>query len=384
MYTRQIPDAVENDFEKYLDFLCKICSFEARAQDKEVIDRMLDYVTDFAQSEGFQVTRTPMESCGDFLSVELNTGAEKGCVFLAHTDTVHEKGAFGAYPVVRLEDRIIAPGATDCKGGIAIALLAMKALRTSGYGRHLRLLLTSDEEVSNALGGQAEVDYFRDNCTGFPYAINCETSEGDEVVISRRGILKYRIDISGSGGHSGIHYFDCKNPIEEAAHKILALHSRSRRGGITYSCNIIEGGTVANMIPDRCALTVDIRVPRHQDMAVAERTVAEIAETSFLGGTAGQLTCIGRRPPMEKNPETLALFEKMLAVCHRYGLGSLTPVESGGGSDSCYTQASGVASICGMGACGEFCHTNREYARTDSISARAKLLSLFLMEDCQG
>ena len=381
MYTQQIMDSIQHDFEKYLDFLCNICSFEGRAEDKQVIDRMLDFVSEFALSEGFQVSRTHMDACGDFLCIDMNVGAEKGCIFLAHTDTVHDKGVFGLNPVTRLEDRIIAPGVIDCKGGIAISLLAMKALMECGYDKHLRLLLTSDEEVSNILGGKAEVDYFRDNCSGFPYAINCETSEGDEVVISRKGILKYRIDIQGIGGHSGIHYFDCKNAIEEAAHKILALHGKSRRGGITYSCNIIEGGNVPNIIPDSCSITVDIRVPRHLDVEEAERTVTEIAETSFIGGTTATLTRISKRPPMEKNPETMELFNKLLAVCHKYGLGSLTPVESGGGSDSCYTQAAGIPSICGMGACGGFCHTNREYALTESINLRAKLLAMFLMED---
>lgn len=374
-------DTIENNFEKYLHFLCSICAFEARAKDKETIDRMMDFIAEFAHSEGFQATRTPMEACGDFLCIDMNAGGEKGCVFMAHTDTVHEKGAFGETPVTRTEDRIIAPGVIDCKGGIAIALLTMKTLKENGYGKHLRLLMTSDEEVSNVLGGQAEVDYFTTMCDGFPYAINCETSEGDEVVISRKGILKYRIDIKGVGGHSGIHYFDCKNAIEEAAHKILALHGRSVRGGITYSCNIVDGGHVPNIIPDACAITVDIRVPRHEDIAEAERTIAEIAGTSFLGGTSATITQISKRPPMEKNPETMALFDKLLAVCQKHGLGSLTPVESGGGSDSCYTQAAGIPSICGMGACGEFCHTNREYALIDSISIRAKILTMFLLED---
>lgn len=381
MYPEQLEKTILDHFEKYVHFLCDICSFEARATDKQTIDRMIDHIAAFAVVEGFQTTRTSMTQCGDFLSIDMNEGAEKGCVFMAHTDTVHEKGVFGETPVTRLEDRIIAPGVIDCKGGIAIALLAMKALRKNGYKKHLRLLLTSDEEISNILGGQKELDYFRDKCAGFPYAINCETSENDEVVISRKGILKYRIDIQGIGGHSGIHYFDCKNAIEEAAHKIIALHEKSRPGGITYSCNIIQGGAVPNIIPDRCTVTVDIRVPRHKDMEEAARAVAEVAETSFLGGTSAVVTPISKRPPMEKNPDTMELFEKLLCICRKYGLGSLTPVESGGGSDSCYTQAAGIPSICGMGACGEFCHTNKEYATIESLSVRAKLLALFLREE---
>ena len=372
---------IESKLENYLDFLCQICAFEAKAEHKQTIDAMLDYVTEFAKAEGFCVTRTKMDFCGDFLSVDLNEGAEKGCVFLAHTDTVHEKGIFGENPVMRLEDRIIAPGAIDCKGGIAIALLTMKSLQQQGYTKHLRLLLTSDEEISNILGGQAEREYFDKNCAGFPYAINCETSEKDEVVISRKGILKYQIDIRGIGGHSGIHYFECRNAIAEAAHKIIALEGKSRPGGITYSCNIIHGGILPNIIPDSCSVIVDIRVPRHADMAAADATLRTIAETSFIEGTSAVVTSISKRPPMEKNPDTDMLFGKLLAACEKYGLGSLTPVESGGGSDSCYTQAAGIPSICGMGGCGEFCHTNKEYVRIESIPLRSKILATFLTEE---
>lgn len=381
MCVEKIFETVIAQTPKYLDFLCDICAFEAKAENKQTIDAMVDHITAFAEAEGFCVTRTAMDKCGDFLTVELNPGAEKGCAFLAHMDTVHEKGVFGDAPVTRLSDRIIAPGAIDCKGGIAIALLAMKALKEHGYQKHLRLLLTSDEEISNILGGQKELDYFANQCAGFPYAINCETSEKDEVVISRKGILKFKLDITGIGGHSGIHYFQCKNAIAEAAHKIVALEGKSQPGGITYSCNIIHGGSLPNIIPGSCCVTVDIRVPRHNQLAEAEETLHKIAETSFLGGTTATVTPISKRPPMEKNDATMALFESLLAVCHKYGLGSLTPVESGGGSDSCYTQGLGIPSICGMGGCGEFCHTSREYILTDSVPLRAKLLAAFLLEE---
>lgn len=381
MDIQQIMKTIETESDKYLDFLCDICAFEARAKDKETLDRMADYISDYAKGEGFSVERTAMESCGDFLCIDMNKGALKGCVLLAHTDTVHDKGAFGKDPVKRLEDRIIAPGVIDCKGGIAISLLMMKALLSNGYSKHIRLLLTSDEEVSNMLGGEAEEQYFIDKVTGFPYAINCETTEKDEVVISRKGICRYQIDINGISGHSGIHYFECRNPLEEAAHKILALHSKSQRGGITYSCNIIQGGTAINIIPKTCTIRIDVRFPKRKNLDEIERTVSEIVNTNFVDGTSSVLTCISKRPPMEKNEATDELFEKLLSVCHKYGLGSLTPVESGGGSDSCYTQAAGVTSICGMGGSGEFCHTNKEYILTESVALRAKIIAAFLTEE---
>lgn len=371
---------IEMNQQKYLDFLCHICSYEARAYDKETMDNMVDYISSFAKDEGFQVKRTPMEACGDFLTIEINEGAPKGCLFQAHMDTVHEKGVFGQPPVRIEEDRIIGPGVIDCKGGIAIALLCMKALLENGFDKHVRLILTSDEEISNVLGGEKEIQFIQNSAEGFPCALNCETAEGDEVVIARKAILKYRLDIKGVSGHSGKHYFTSKNAILEAAHKIIALHEKSVPGGTTYSCNVIQGGKVLNVIPDSCSISLDIRAVTRKDMTAAMQTVEQIANTAFIPGTSCDVTLLSTRPPMEKQSQTLDVLNKLLGVCHKYNLGTLTPIEAGGGSDSCYTQVAGVPSICGIGASGGLQHTPNEYLNIASIPLRAKILTGFLLE----
>ena len=372
---------IDANRQKYLDFLCKICTYEARAYDKAVIDEMVGVISAFAEAEGLSVTRTPMEKCGDFLTIEINKGAPKACLLQAHMDTVHEKGTFGQPPVRVYEDRITGPGVIDCKGGITIALLCMKALLHCGFQNHVRLILTSDEEISNILGGEKEIAFIKSSAAGFPYAINCETAENDEVVIARKAILKYRLDIKGVGGHSGKHYFNAKNAILEAAHKIIALHGRSVPGGTTYSCNVIQGGKVLNVIPDSCSISLDIRALTVKEMHTAMETVEEIAKTAFLPGTSCDVTLLSTRPPMEKRDETMQLLEKLLQVCSRYDLGTLTPLEGGGGSDSCYTQAAGIPSICGMGASGGLQHTPNEFLSIQSLPLRAKILAAFLTDE---
>lgn len=380
-HTETIFQTIDANAQRYIEFLCRICSFEARAYDKQTLDRMVDHIAEFARGEGLLVTRTPMEKCGDFLTVEINPGAEKGCLFQAHMDTVHNQGIFGDPPVREDEDRVYAPGVIDCKGGIAIALLTMKALLDHGFQKHVRLILTSDEEISNILGGSDEILFIQQSAQGFPCAINCEPAEKDEVVIARKGILKYRLDIKGVGGHSGKHYFTTKNAILEAAHKIIALHEKSVPGGTTYSCNIINGGSVLNVIPDSCSISLDIRACKVRDMEQAKAEVMAVAQTAFIPGTSCQVTILSSRPPMEKKQETLDLLDKLLQVCEKYNLGTLSPLESGGGSDSCYTQAAGVPSICGMGACGGLQHTAKEFLNKDSIPLRSKILAGFLCEE---
>jgi hypothetical protein len=48
MKTKQAFTYVEQQAPAYLDFLEGICSFEATAADKPELDRMLDYIEEFA------------------------------------------------------------------------------------------------------------------------------------------------------------------------------------------------------------------------------------------------------------------------------------------------------------------------------------------------
>ena len=376
----KIFNQIDAQADKYTYFLRDICAIETKSEDKPALDKLADFIEKFAKEEGFLVTRTPFERCGDFLTIDLNPGAEKSAVLMAHMDTVHPKGTFGDCPVTIEGDRLIGPGATDCKGGIAVAMSMMKALKDNGYDKHVRLLLTSDEEVSNVLGGEKEQEFFREQTKGFRCVLNCEVAEENQVVVSRRGILRFRFDIQGVGGHSGVHYFNCKNPVVEAAHKILALESHSKEGSTTFSCNVISGGSAGNVIPDTCSFIVDIRVQHVADMEPARQWVQEVGQTSYLGGTTTTVTPLSVRPPMEKLPETMALFDGLLKVSRKYGLGELVAVESGGGADSAYTQMAGVPSICALGAVGALFHTNKEYALISSVHQRTKLLAAYLCE----
>jgi glutamate carboxypeptidase len=83
---------------------------------------------------------------------------------------------------------------------------------------------------------------------------------------------------------------------------------------------------------------------------------------------------------MERQESTMALFHRLDALSNQYQLGQLAAVEPGGGSDSAYTQAAGVTSICGLGPSGGEYHTNREYVEISSIPRRAKLLAALLYE----
>ena len=237
----RIFEFIDKNEKEFLSFWIDICNLEGVAEDKESLDGVADKIADFARDLGFFVNRIPFEKCGDFLVIDTKNNAKAGVCFLAHMDTVHQKGVFG-YPPVKTEgDRLIGPGVIDCKGGIAISLLAMKALTENGYEKNCRLLLTSDEEISNRLGGQKEMDVIRDSVAGYKAAFNCEVAGKDEIVVSRKGILRYKMEISGIAAHAGIDYFGGASAVREAAHKILLPTAQSIRRALRPKAGCPEG-----------------------------------------------------------------------------------------------------------------------------------------------
>ena len=374
-------EIIESQHQRYIDLLKDICGFEARAYDKPVIDSMMDHIEAFAKSEDFRVERIPFEKCGDFLMIEINPGSEKGYTLHAHMDTVHEKGVFGEPPVRIHEGVMTGPGVYDCKGGAVTAMLVLKALKEAGYPRHMRLLLNTDEEISNVLGGEKELHLFEDCVKGFKASLNCESGRKRGLVVGRKGILRMEIEITGISGHSGVDYFKSTSAVREAAHKIIALEENSCEGGTTYNCSIISGGSIANIIPDRCCFTVDICVCDNDAMNAAEAFVEKVAATAYVPGCTAVVRKVSSRPPMEQDPDTMDLFNKFRDISLRLGLGDLSPIFSGGGSDSAYTQLAGAPSICALGPYGGGVHRTDEHVCIEAIPERAKLITAFILEN---
>ncbi len=373
-------DTIEKYKEKYTEFWKDICLFETNSRNKKRINELNDFIEKFALADGLSCKRYSFENAGDYLIIDTNSEAEKGFLLIAHTDTVFEDGVFGD-PAVKISgDKMYGPGVIDCKGGIAMAFLMMRSLSDIGYDKNIRLILVSDEEVDNALSNGG-IDVIKENARGYKGAFCLEVGKHGEALVGRKGILRYKITVHGKAAHSGIDYFNGINSIYEASKKIIALQESSRRDGATYSCNIIEAGTVMNIVPDKCSFFVDIRFKNYEEKSEAERVVEQVSSTDYIGGTSCEAVKISSRDPFVFTDANLELFKKVKSIADEFGLEELSPAENGGGSDAAYVGAVGVPTICGIGATGDFCHTVKEYANIDSLAKRAKILATLICRE---
>ncbi|NLT58497.1 MAG: M20 family metallopeptidase [Clostridiales bacterium] len=339
-------------------------------------------MADFCTARGLAVNKHAFGSAGRYLTVHANPrGPLPGIAFLAHMDTVHHKGKFGEPPVKTDGTFIYGPGVCDCKGGIAVALLAMQSLLEAGFDRRpLKLILTSDEEVSGRLGGQAGKDFISDQVRGFAAAINCETGMPGKLTVGRKGVSRVEVRVFGRAAHSGWGYREGASAIREAAHKVIEIEGASDGEDLTFNCGVIRGGEVVNIVPAFCTFTTDIRFIRPESLDRAMRHIERVVSTVHVAGTTAECSEISRRLPMERTAGNERLFSEIRRVGEKYGLEKIEPHFSGGGSDSAYTVLAGVPSVCSAGAIGDGSHTVRERAWLSSLPLRAKLLAATVLE----
>ena len=371
----ELRTAIKDALPEYLDFWKTICDMETPSSDKHALNSQADYIEQFCKEKGFYVFRQTHEVAGDTMVVEIRGDSDKSPVaLLAHMDTIHEIGAFGYPPVREKEGILYGPGVFDCKGGIAVSLLAMESIAKSGMEHAtIKLILNSDEEDGRFVGDEG-VRFIQDAARGACAAFNAEAGRDDSLTVGRKGIIKAELQIHGIAGHAGNAYYECASAIREAAHKILELEAQSE-GDITYNCGIVSGGTAVNVVAEHCNVGVDIRFKNAEQQKTALEVLEKVAKATYVEGCVTQLQIAHIRPAMECTQENLELFEMVAGVARTLGMGELLPKERGGGSDSAYTVEIGIPTVCSMGTVGRYEHSVREEADVSTLESRALLMA---------
>lgn len=295
-------------------------------------------------------------------------------LFSGHYDTVSLPGEHS----FRIDDEGHARGlgCLDMKGGIAIALYAVKALGHVGWAeRPIKFLFLGDEEKGHQQADTPQV--IQDRARGALCAFNMETGlVSNEICVGRKGGGVAEYIVHGVGCHSGNDFPKGRNAIAEMAHKILDLQALTDvERGTTVSVTIIKGGTVPNSIPPECSIDVDIRYELTSERDRVLAALEDIATRVYIDGCATEYSYSEYMAPFETTDEGLRLARFVSKVSEECGLGAMGSTRLGGGSDASYITIAGVPTICSMGVRGEFNHTDREYALVESLYERTVIMA---------
>ena len=374
---KDIMKRIDQLEKEYIDFWIDISNIESPTNYKEGVDRVGSYICEKAKQRDWEIEICEQNISGNAICITMNPESKKAPIcFSGHMDTVHPIGLFGEKPVKVDNEKIYGPGVADCKGGIVSSFLAMAALEDCGYEeRPIRLILQSDEETSSQGSNKETLRFMCEKARGSIAFLNAEPRSTARLVVGRKGILHYKVEVTGKAMHAARCHMGA-SAICQAAHIITELEKMKDGEGITCNCGVISGGTTSNTVPETCTFYVDVRFASHGQMKEAKRRVEEIASNVYVEGTHTKLVLENDRIAMERTDKNKALFDKMNTLFAENGLPVYDSLFAGGGADSAYTTEVGIPTLYSMGVLGENFHNRDEAAELSSLTLSAKMLAM--------
>lgn len=138
----------------------------------------------------------------------------------------------------------------------------------------------------------------------------------------------------------------------------------------------IDGGLSPNVIAPESRAVIDVRVPDQEEARRVEKEILSLRPVT--PGVKLRVSGGMGRPPMERTPRNVALWERARELARELGV-ELEEGVAGGGSDG-NTTSLFAATLDGLGAVGDGAHAAHEFVYAEKMVERCALLVLLLME----
>jgi glutamate carboxypeptidase len=362
-----------------VEYLTALVNYESHTQNKPYVDKLGAFMEAQFRSMGASVTHYTQERVGDFMLAKWNTHAPgKPILFLIHIDTVWPVGTLAERSTrIDEEGKLYGPGAIDMKGGITVAMWAIRGLseRNELPQRPIWMLMTSDEEI----GSVHSEPIIREVAAQCGLVLVMEPATKEEALKTwRKGVGSYTITVEGRPSHAGNAPEQGINAIIEIAQQALKLNGMNDlKNGTSVSVTVIHGGSATNVIPAHATAEVDVRTLTARAWDELSQQIVNL--TPFVPGAKVSVTPGHNRGPMEHNDQMKKTFAQCKLIGARHGL-TIHEDGSGGGSDGNFTAMMGIPTLDGLGPQGDGLHALHEHVVLASLPRRATLLAALLKE----
>jgi len=354
-----------------LETIESLVRLESPTDDKAAVDRCGAAIAARLTAIGGRVSTLPRTDRGDHLLAEFGCGTSQ-MLLLGHFDTVWPVGQIDRMPVEIRDGRLHGPGVFDMKTGIALGMLATRALLETGVALSKRIVMlwTTDEEV----GSQTSRSPIEEEARRSDAVLVLEPSlPGGTLKTSRKGCGGYVLTVRGVSAHAGIEPEKGASAVQELAHQILRINAlQNPAAGTSINVVQVSGGTRSNVIPDQARAVVDVRATTSTGMDQVSSAFASLR--SVDPRTSLEVHGGFDRPPLERTAAVVRLYNQARAIAREIGH-ELLEGSTGGGSDGNFTAALGVPTLDGLGAIGDGAHALHEHVEVDALPDRAALIA---------
>jgi len=379
---RQILTALQARQPEIEKFIQTLIETESPSGDEEGSRAVVDLIAEAADQLDCvsEVERASVAGFGQHLVVRAFQGqsAAGQILLVGHTDTVHARGSLSERPWRREAGRIYGPGIFDMKANCALAIEVLRVLTelqaTPQF--EVTLVLTCDEEVGSLSGWPLIEQVASSRQTRCAFVMEPPAS-GGRVKTSRKGTGMFAIKVEGKAAHAGLEPEKGASAILELARQTEQLHAINSAGtGITLNVGVVHGGTRSNVVAAEAEGEIDVRFSTEAESLEIERILSSLkpvderTKVVVSGGI--------NRPPMERTPAVVELFEKARAIAAQLDF-DLGEAQVGGASDGNFLAAMGIPVLDGLGISGDGAHAVHEHIEADDIARRGALIAGLLL-----
>ncbi len=271
--------------QRLLDDFIRLCEIESPSRRERGV---ADAVTRELQAVGLEVSEDGSSSetgadAGNLLARVAGTDGERTVLLCAHMDTVPLAGPI---EVVReegfLANRHEAILGADNKVAVAVLLGVARRLAREPARADVELLFTTCEE--RALAGAKAFDRSLLRADyGFVFD---HASPVGELIAAAPTYYRIEATFRGQAAHAGLAPEAGRSAVVAAAGAIARLRLGRLDEETTATVGRIEGGSAANVVPERCRVELEAR---SLDRGRAHATVTEIVDV--LTDAAGVAEC---------------------------------------------------------------------------------------------
>jgi LysW-gamma-L-lysine carboxypeptidase len=323
---------------------------------------------------GFKQVRT--DKAGNAIG-EIGKG-HPHVLLCGHMDTVP------GFLKVRVEgDRVYGRGAADAKSPMC-AMISAASGGAPPEGMKVTMACVTREE-GDSLGVETIIESGGD----YDYAVFGEPAGAGRITVGYRGRTAAKITVQTHGGHASSSWAH-PSAVDESLGILSLIKDHEKKNtvegnhyrSLSASLTVIRGGSYSNVIPKKCQMTFDVRIPPGMKSSrVKEQLIALVEERARTrGGIDAKVEFEGSTEPYDAPLDSVVVRAFQRSILKTLNARPVLTHKTGTGDMNTLAERMGIPCLTYGPADSNLGHTEMEFVDIPDYLGSIKVLSGALQE----
>jgi len=354
-----------------VDHIDHMVSTNTYVHNIEGVNTLGKWLSDRFKQLGFQRQLIPQTEVGNMLYFTNHSKGKNDFLLYAHLDTEYDYRRF--VPFREDRGKLYGSGIARSKGGIAVILVALQALRFTRLLRTIRcgVLFTTDYFLNSKYSQQV----CREKMKESGHVIGLRHSDLHGVLgISCMGMQQYTIEISNFKNHRSNQIVDL---IATLTAKINAWKKLAdQKKGVVIITDSIAANQFISTLPDYATVQITIYFKTKEQGEWIDQQIKKIARKDTRERLMVRVQTLGGRDPVQNSAANQKFYTEIQKIARQIEL-TVDAVHFDTTSDISFV-GDEIAALEGFGPLGNNCGSPDEFIIRDSLIDRAALLAMVL------